>query len=97
MAIDWEQFNSELDDILDTAEEEVNAVVKERSLAWLPLTEGDITDLIPEPADAKHLAELMKVVKSAESDNNKISAIFSKSEEFGRIVLKLLDRFTRLS
>ena len=97
MNIDWEKFESELDDILDRAEERTGAVIKAKALSWLPLTEEDVKDLIPEPADTKHLAELMRIVKSAESDNEKINNIFKNAEKFGKIVVKLLGRFTRFS
>lgn len=97
MAIDWEKFESEIDDILDEAEAETEVIIKEKALSWLPLTEEDVKDLIPEPADTKRLAELMRIVKSAESDNEKITKIFDKTKGFGKIMLKLLEKFTRVS
>ena len=97
MAIDWEKFESEVEDILDGADKRTDEMIKEKALSWLPLTEEDVQDLIPEPADTKLLAELMKIVTSAESDNEKINRIFDNSKRLGKVVLKLLERFTRVS
>ena len=97
MAVNWEKYESVIDEAISSGAEKADEIIRRRSLGYLPLTEEEIKDVIPESANAKHLAELMKIVKSAESDNDKISEIFKNATKFGSIVLKLLDRFTRIS
>ena len=97
MAVNWEKYEFVIDEAMISGAEKADEIIKRKSLGYLPLTEEELEDVIPKSADAKHLAELMKIVKSAESDNEKINKIFEESTKFGQIVLKLLGRFTRIS
>ena len=56
-------------------------------------TDEEVKELFPKPADTKKLAELMKIVKSAEDRNTKINNIVANAEEFGGVVLTLLGKF----
>lgn len=57
------------------------------------LTDEEIKKLFPNPADVKKLAELMKIVKSAGDQNEKINNIIKNSEEFAGIIVTLLGKF----
>jgi hypothetical protein len=57
------------------------------------LTNDEIEQMFPAPADVQKLFDLMKIVKSAEDRNNKINSIVSNAEQFGGVVLTLLNKF----
>jgi hypothetical protein len=57
------------------------------------MTDDEVKELFPTVTDAKKLSELMRIVKSAEARNTKISNIVDNSEKFAGIVLTLLDKF----
>jgi hypothetical protein len=57
------------------------------------MTDEEVQELFPDPADVKKLAKLMKIVQSAEARNTKINNIVSNAEEFGGIILTLLAKF----
>ena len=52
-----------------------------------------VNELFPDPADVKKLTQLMKIVKSSENRNNKVNKIVENSEQFGGVVLTLLNKF----
>lgn len=47
-------------------------------------------ELFPAEADAKKLAELMSIVNSSKTHNEKINAFLSNAEQFAGVVLTLL-------
>jgi len=53
-----------------------------------------VNELFPEPADLEKLAALLKVVKSSETQSNKINSIVKNAEEFASTILTLLSRVT---
>ncbi|MCE9685477.1 MULTISPECIES: hypothetical protein [Shewanella] len=57
------------------------------------MTDAEVQQLFPEPADVQKLNELMNIVKSSASENTKVNQIVANAESFGGIVLKLLSKF----
>jgi hypothetical protein len=57
------------------------------------MTDKEIKTLFPKESDAKKLVELMRIVKSAESQNNKANRLVENSEKFAGIVVTLLGKF----
>ena len=57
------------------------------------MTDEEVKELFPSPADVKKLTELMKIVKSSQNRNEKINNIVAKSEELGGVILSLLQKF----
>jgi len=93
MPIDWEEFDSELDSIIESAAEKTDQKLASKISSITHMTDDEVKELFPEPVDVKKLAELMKVVKSAEDRNTKINNIVSNAEKFGGIILTLLAKF----
>jgi NAD(P)-dependent dehydrogenase (short-subunit alcohol dehydrogenase family) len=93
MPIDWEKFDSEIDSIIESSAEATDEKLASKISSITRMTDDEVQELFPYPADVKKLAELMKIVKSEEERNTKISNIVSNAEKFGGIVLTLLEKF----
>lgn len=93
MPINWDEFDNEIDSIIDKAAGATDQRLASRISSITRMTDDEVQELFPDPADVKNLAELMKIVKSSEDRNIKINQIVSNSEEFGGIVLSLLQKF----
>ncbi len=93
MPVNWDEFDSEIDSIIDEAAGATDQRLASRISSITRMTDGEVQELFPDPADVKKLAELMKIVKSSEDRNNKINRIVSNAEEFGGVVLSLLQKF----
>lgn len=93
MPINWEEFDSELDSIIESSATVTDEKLASRISSLTRMTDDEVQELFPDPADVRKLAELMKVVKSAEERNTKINNIVSNAEKFGGVVLTLLDKF----
>lgn len=93
MPIDWEEFDNEIDSIIESSAGATDKKLASRISSITRMTDDEVQELFPDPADIKRLAELMKIVKSAEERSTKINNIVSNSKEFGGIVLTLLEKF----
>ena len=93
MAINWDQFESDLDEIIESGAERADERLASKISSVTRMTDEEIKELFPKPADAKLLTELMKVVKSSEDRNTKINNIVNNSEKFAGVVLTLLAKF----
>jgi len=93
MPINWDEFDNEIDDIIAESAEETDQKLASKISSITRMTDDEVKELFPEPADIKKLVELMKVVKSSENRNNKINKLVGNAEEFGGIVLTLLAKF----
>jgi len=93
MPVNWEEFDSEIDSIIDKSAAETDDRLASRISSITRMTDDEVKELFPNSADVKKLTELMKIVKSSEDRNNKINRIVSNAEEFGGIVLSLLQKF----
>ena len=93
MAVDWEKFRSEVNDIVDEAADKIDEQLAGRISSVTSLTDDEIQEICPESSDKKKLADLMAIVKSADEENEKIDRIMTGAKEFGTIVLSLLGKF----
>ena len=93
MPIDWDKFDKDLSDIVEKEGHHTDEKLASKISSITRLTDEEIIELFPTPADVEKLAKLMKIVKSAEDRNNKINNIIKNAEEFGGIVLTLLQKF----
>jgi len=93
MPINWDEFDNEIDDIIAESANETDQKLASKISSITRMTDDEVKELFPDPADVKKLAELMKVVKSSENRNNKINKIVDNAEMFGGIVLTLLSKF----
>ena len=92
MPINWDEFDSEIDSIIDDSAGATDARLASRISSITRMTDEEVQELFPDPADVKKLADLMKIVKSSEDRNNKINRIVSNANDFGGIVLSLLQK-----
>jgi hypothetical protein len=83
----------DIDAIIDDAAQKTDDKLAGQISSLTRMTDDEVKDLFPTAADAKRLAELMRIVKSAETRNTKISNIVDNSEKFAGTVLTLLDKF----
>jgi len=92
MPINWEEFDENLDQAITESVEAVDTKLASHISSITRLTDDEINELFPEPADLKKLSELLKIVKSAETRNNKVSAIMNNAEEFSDVIFTLVDK-----
>ena len=93
MPVNWEEFDRDIDSIIDSSADATDDRLASRISSITRMTDEEVKELFPDPADVKKLTELMKIVKSAEDRNTKINRIVSNAQEFGGIVLSLLQKF----
>jgi len=93
MAIDWDKFDHDTDKAIEEAGERTDAKLASVVSSVTRLTDDEIQELFPEPADVDKLRELMKVVKSAGDRNEKINSIVENSEKFAGVIVTLLSKF----
>lgn len=91
MAIDFSSIN--IDAIMDDAAQKTDAKLAGKISSLTHMTDAEIKELFPKATDAKKLVELMTIVKSAQSENEKINAIVANSEKFAGVVVTLLGKF----
>jgi hypothetical protein len=93
MAIDWDGFQRDLDELIDSAGERTDRKLAEKMATATRLTDAEVRRMFPDPADVRRLSQLMEIVKRAGDRNEKINQIVSNAEEFGGIILTLLGKF----
>ena len=93
MPIDWDKFDRDLEIAITDGGDKTDAQLASKISSITRMTDEEVMELFPHPTDAKKLAELMKIVQSADNRNQKINKIVSNAEDFGGIVLTLLGKF----
>ena len=93
MTINWDKSDSEIDLIIENSAEATDEKLASSISSITRMTDEEVKELFPSPADVKKLTELMKIVKSSQNRNEKINNIVAKSEELGGVILSLLQKF----
>ena len=93
MPVNWDQYENDLDSIIASGAQRADDRLAAKISSITRMTDEEVKELFPEPADAKKLAQLMKVVKAADERNTKINKIVANAEEFGGVILTLLEKF----
>jgi hypothetical protein len=93
MSIDWDKFQGEVGQLVDAAGDRTDKKLAGKISTITRMTDEEVKELFPDPADVKKLAELMEIVKRAGDRNDKVNKIVANAEEFGGIVLTLLGKF----
>jgi hypothetical protein len=93
MPVNWDELDGEIDSIIDEAAGATDQRLASRISSITRMTDDEVQELFPDPADVKKLSELMRIVKSSEDRNKKINRIVSNAEDFGGVVLSLLQKF----
>ena len=92
MPINWDQFQSDIDQLVNEAGARTDAKLANQAASVTRLTDDEVKKLFPDAADVKKLVELMAIVKKAGDRNDKINRIVANIDEFGGIVLTLLGK-----
>ena len=93
MPINWDGVDAELDQALDAARKRTNDKLAGQISSLTRLTDDEVKELFPTPADVGRLVELLKIVKSADERNRKVSRLARNIESLGGAVVTLLERF----
>ena len=93
MPIDWDNFNNHVDTAINNAVKKTDDQLAGKIASETRMTSDEVKELFPDPADVKKLGELMKIVKSSEDRNNKITSIVSNAQNFGGVLLTLVNKF----
>lgn len=93
MPVNWDELEKDADTIIADAAKRTDEKLASKISSLTRMTDDEIQELFPDPADVKKLAQLMKIVKSADDRNKKVNNIIANSEQFAGIVLTLLSKF----
>ncbi len=93
MSINWGDFDKNIDGIIAESADQTDAKLASKISSVTRMTDDEVKELFPDPADVKTLVELMKIVKSSDERNVKVNKIVTNAENFGGIVLSLLNKF----
>ena len=93
MSKELDELVNNFDQLSGKAEADADEQVGDKLSSATRLSKAEVKELFPKRADQKKLAELMQIVKSADSRNQKVNAIVGRAEDFGSIVVKLLNKF----
>ena len=93
MEIDWDEFDRKLDGIIRDSAQRTDEELADRISSITRMNNEEIIELFPKAEDAKNLAELMKIVQSAQERNTQVNQIVDNAEKFGSVVFTLLKRF----
>jgi len=61
-----------------------------------PLTQGELEQLLPKKEDKARLAELLKILGSATSQNQKVAALEQNFAKLGGVAVTMLERFLKV-
>jgi hypothetical protein len=87
--VNWDSFGEKAKKAAESAAAETNRELAGELHAMTRLTAEEVEALAPTLADKGKLAELMAIVKSAETHNAKVARIVGDAEKFGEIVLRM--------
>ena len=90
MALDWDEINKTISEAAEGAAARTDSRLASRISSLTRMTQQEVLELFPAEADAKRLAELMSIVDSSKTHNEKITAFLSDAEKFAGVVLTLL-------
>lgn len=91
MPIDWNVYDPAK--LAKKAAEKTDEKLASKISSITRMTDDDVIKLFPKSADAIKVAELMKIVKSAETRNRKVKELADNAEKLAGVTLKLLDKF----
>lgn len=90
--IDWEEFRKKAKQAASQAADETNAELADEMSSFTLLTKKEIQEIFPEKSEMEDFSELMEIVKSSTSKNNKVNQIVANSEKFSKVVVSLLSK-----
>ena len=91
--IDWDGFDEKVKEASKKAAKRTDDQLALQLASITSLTQKEIQEIFPEKADVEKLSELMQIVKSSTSRNNKINKIVDDSEKFAGIIVDVLAKY----
>jgi len=89
---DSEEFD--FDSVLDEAEAATDAELASKISSLTRMTDAEIKELCPEKADKKKLFQLMSIVKSSASMNERRNKLIKNIGKFADTVITVLKKLT---
>lgn len=93
MSIDWDSFDKNVQQAIDNAADRTDTALAGRVASITRLTDAEVRDLFPAPADVQKLGELLKIVKNASDKNTRAHALVSNIESLATTVITLVEHF----
>jgi hypothetical protein len=93
MVIDWAAFQESIDMEIEAAATETSKSLAIKASSITRLTDDEIAELFPTPAEVQKLKQLMEIVKSNEDENTKINRLAADISDLGRTAILLIDKF----
>jgi len=93
MSKELDELVHNFDKISGKAKQEADDEVGDKISSATRLSKSEVKELFPKTEDQKKLAELMQIVKLADRRNKKVNALVDRAEDFGGIVVTLLNKF----
>ncbi len=90
--IDWEAFKRDLPGMVASAGKRTDDKLANRVSSLTRLTDAEIKELFPTPADVEKLASLMAIVRSADDRNAKVSKLATNIESLAGTVITLVGK-----
>lgn len=90
--IDWEKFSRDVQEASKEAAGKTDADLAMEMASITSLTQSEIREIFPVKSDMEDFAELMKIVKSSTSRNEKVNKIVANAEKFSGVVISLLGK-----
>ncbi|HSI69917.1 MAG TPA: hypothetical protein VK941_06780 [Gillisia sp.] len=90
--IDWDKFSRDVKEASTEAATKTDRDLAVEMASITSLTQEEVLEIFPEKTDMEDFSELMKIVKSGTSRNEKINKIVENSERFGNVVISLLGK-----
>jgi Lon protease-like protein len=78
--------------IAEQSRQKTNAELADELSRLTPLTEAQLTAMLPTKQDKENLARLMAIVKGSTDQNKKVAQLKSNIDEVGGVVVKLLGK-----
>lgn len=93
--VDWNSLLSpeSVHQAAEQAAEETDTQISEKIARLTSLKQSDIEETFPEKSDQKKLAELLRLVHSSKTRQDKVNAIVNNAEKFAGIIVSLLKHF----
>lgn len=91
--IDWKNFGETVKKASREAAADTDLKLAGEMAAITNLTAQEIQDIFPEKTDKENFSELMAIVKSSTSQNQKINKIVDNTEKFGKVIVSILNKF----
>ncbi|HSG82028.1 MAG TPA: hypothetical protein VLC48_07255 [Gemmatimonadota bacterium] len=78
--------------IAEESRQKTNAELADELSRLTPLTEAQLSELLPTKQDKENLARLMAIVTASTNQNERVAQLKSNIDEVGGVVVKLLGK-----